>query len=321
MIKDYFTKNIDKSDFMIAYDLFDFNQNGKLYGMLFNNSLYIPDKSKLDNYNGFKNIKSAIDSLKNLENTLNIESLNQRIYQNDFFNIKKYKLKNAFEDPIFKYKMYCIYSIILKFPNLSSLKLYNFNNFFKFFSFIAENDFMVFSDFLKSSYVNLSSTGLCFEIFDLSNTKSYMYDPRFNIYKNICAKNNFIIDSNNPGRIIYRVTERFYEENRDIYIDVYNSDINITKKAIYETFIFYINNIADKNEINLIDESDNIEEIKFADFYLKSKLQKNNIKINNRHYKSLFLFFLKNNQINGLKRSLQKIENAKTKYYNLSEDR
>jgi hypothetical protein len=316
MIKDYFNNYI-YDDFANAYDLFDFHKNGKLYGLAFNESLYIPDIEKLKNYENFKNIKQPIQSLIKLQSTIGIESKNGRILNTNFFNINRFKVTSAFENPIEKYKLYCFFILSNNVKELQET-YYNFNDFFEYFTGLANNNFLVFSDFICSSYITIRSSGLCFNIFKEENREKFMKDSAFGVYNNICKKHNFNIDKYNPGLIVYRINEAFYESNKDIYIDVYNNDLIITKQAIYDAYMLYHKTFVKEKE--LINVDDTLDENKFLHFYLKNKLVKNNLILSKKEYKRFFMFFIKNNEKNSLKSSLIKIKNAKIKNHNLFED-
>lgn len=324
MLKTYFQIDDRYNNLTRNYDLYDFSKD-KLYGFIFKNDLVLPKNSYIKKYNErISNLDFAVDDLIALQKTLEIESKNGRIPVDSVFNSNKFSVIRGFENPIVTYQKYIILHSKNVLRNVKEQEIfYSFNSFFKFFQKNLVEDVMVFSDFIKSSFVTIFSSGLCFQIFkERESPLDFFNDRYFSVYYNICKKHNFNIDKYNPWIITRHVDDYHISQNIFKYNDIYTLDVIITYEAIKMAYISYTNSKADSQDYPLINTvSFDLERDLFYKFYIKYKLKNAKIEFSKKQFSRVLSFFKKNAIKNTIKDSVFKIDNITAQNNTLFQNR
>ena len=199
---------------------------------------------------------------------------------------------------------------------------YSFDSFFSYFTKNLTEDFLVFSDFIRSSFVDIFSNGLSFQIYDEQESLTdFLTDRYFSNYHNICMKYNFNIDKYNPWIIVRKIDGQFISNNSNKYIDVYTLDVIITFEAIRKAFVYYKSRYTETEHYSFIDvDSLELPKNSFYHFYVNCKLKFNKIQLGEKQVNELVQFFIKNAIKNTIKDSVFKIGNITKKHNSISKN-
>lgn len=313
MIKDKITENKEYNKLVKQFDLIDFSQYNQ-YGVVTKQNLYIPKKEKLQQFNEIKNIKYAIDDYKNLINEIKDKSNLNKISKISKFHISNISTENDYHDIVDRYNIY-LFSTMMSFLDSKKIRYTNFNLFFKSFSkHIIENNLLFsFVSFLKSNYMSIFSSGLAFRVSDikeinLKNSKEFILDDSFISFQEICLHNNFLIDKYMPWVIVRRVDEGIISENIDLYINVYDKELDIIYESVKEIYLQYVSNVLSEQERELVDiDQLSINFDEFLEFYIITKFKENKISFVQNDISMFKRFFVLNSKHNSVEDSVRKL--------------
>lgn len=318
MLKHYFLTEDIYDTILSDYKMYDFTKDS-MYGFYHGQNIVIPKDSYIKEYKiNLKNIDFAVNDLINLEKEIQLESRNGRFPASSFLNYTNFIVKKGYNNSIARYEEYVIFYYLQTFKNLTQeRKFYNFNDFFDFFVEKSNNDFLVYTDFLKSKYIDVFSSGLAFQIFEEpSSINDFILDKHFSNYYNLCKRHNFNIDKYRPWIIVRRVDDKHLNQNNFKYNYIYDLDTIITFEALRKCYINYITtNIVDNIELRQVNISSyDMKRDKYFRFYVKCKLENKKIEIPDQQF-DILVRFLKNNLAfsNSIRSSLYKLDSIKRK--------
>jgi len=323
MISDLYDINDKYTSLVTGTNLMDFS-SVRNYGFISNDNLYIPNNQyiKINTKLPAINFPDSNQALENLLTHLRSHCQFGRIPPTSKFHINNIKITKSYINIHDIYKQYMLI-LLEKFSlNINKDYLY-FSEFFNDFINFNFSEILFMSDFLKTETISVFSTGLAYKIFDESvNEKEisseYIQDNFFYIFKNICLHYNFIIDKYMPWIIVYRVTDSYIQDNIIRYIDVYESDLDLFFKVCKQLYIYYVNNILNKDkyaQVNIYDFS--ISDDILLQIYINKKLKRSFLSTIDSNVEKLLRFIKKNTEINGLKDSAYKLNNIREKDYSI----
>ena len=240
-------------------NLVNFRAEKILYGRVDRNfvPMIIPENSskikyfssRATNSQGFKALNFVVDAFNDLQQQFKKSLLLSKIDPNDPYlsNLKIYK---AYESPFLLYEKYISrYNIIIKNSNnMNSNKLENFdmlsNNLLLTLNNAAKTNPLTFTAFIKSRKTPISISGLAIEISDLDYTNdeekvnNFISSKNWNFYLNACRSYGFMVDLNNPWRLIADIGSQPMIEyaSKYGYTDTNSILFNYYRKA---SFVYY----------------------------------------------------------------------------------
>lgn len=318
MLDKFFADDENYESIVSKSNLLDFS-SVKKYGFEYANKLYIPNNEfiKFDKLLPCINFENTNSELAKLVKHIKNHSQFRRIPISSKFHSNNIKISKFYENIEDVYRRY-IFILFEKFKRTQ-----NFENFFNFDTFVIKfiyelyADFLFMSDFIESEGISIFSSGLAVKLFDEKETskdvaKEYIQDKYFHIFKNICLQYNFIIDRNMPWVIVYRVGNEYFKNNLDKYTNVYANDMNILYMVLKQVYIYYVDNVLNKDYFNLVNLSDfSLPRDTILNLYLKKKLEKNKISYSNEDFITFKRFFKANTVANGLDDSASKLDKLK----------
>lgn len=328
MISDIFEDNDSYDILNTNTNLLNFSEN-RLYGYICKGKLYVPDNNfiKVSKNQPVLNFVDTNEAFEKLVATLTTHSRLGRIPPTSKFHVNNIKVSSSYINIHNMYKEYIMILLALVLEAYKEEHILSFQDFFKKFTDSTYSQLYFMSDFMVSEAVSIFSTGLAIQMFDekagdLDTATAYIKDKFFRIFKKICLQHNFIIDKHMPWVIVYRVSDKYLEDNISRYMNVYESDMQFLFDAIKNVYIYYVKNVLAKEQTIYADiTSFNLTRDSILTLYLKKKLDRYRIVYSDEDFMSLRHFFKVNAVKNGLSDSAYKLDRIEQNFSAIYDDR